>query len=215
METAREAHTSAGGLPFSFAVRTALISTPQRTNQARPRPGRRRRRLPRGVFTSCRGADDYARMPLEDRRGLSAHGQAQGLAAGGVMVAAMDTPSATSMTTSSFTAPGAMRETVPASRLRAEKRAPSASVTTTMDEALTSANACAPTARPRPSALVGDDGHDAGRAHLDLDLVVDGAVQHLGDDARKMVPRTGLHTDPPDQQQIIGNVGGLLGPSAQ
>ncbi len=70
-----------------------------------------------------------------------------------VMMAAMVPPPGSVMLTSVLTAPGCKRATVPASWLRAEKRAPAASVTTMTDEALTSANAAAPTCKPRLSQL--------------------------------------------------------------
>ena len=66
------------------------------------------------------------------------------------MIMAIDTPSATSITTSSFTAPGVMRDTVPveavARRKIARLRPPSP---TTMDEALHQRMACAPNGQPQ------------------------------------------------------------------
>jgi hypothetical protein len=56
-----------------------------------------------------------------------------------VMMAAMLTPAAISITTSLLTAPGISRLTVPRSWLRADRRMSSSSVPTITDEALISA----------------------------------------------------------------------------
>ena len=89
-----------------------------------------------------------------------------------------------SISTSALTAPGCTLATVPASWLRADSSVAPASATTTTDDALTSANAGTPTARPSRRALARDDGDDAlTAADADLDLVVDGAGDDRADRA--------------------------------